>query len=251
MTFLNKDILFIDGSYGEGGGQILRSALSLSMLLNIPFRMINIRSSREKSGLQKQHLTAVLACAEISSASVKGANIGSKELEFIPNNTSSGRFSFDTGTAASTTLILQGLILPLIFTRESSTLKIIGGTNNPKAPSVLFLQHVFIPIMRNIGTNIEVSIDKYGWYPRGGGILRATIHPVKKLKPIQINDRGGLRHIRGIILLSDLPASIAERGKKQCLKRIFEFDQRITVDIEMNNISDGKGLEIFLCAEYD
>jgi len=249
-----QEVLNIDGSYGEGGGQILRSALSLSLLLEKPFKITNLRAGRSRPGLQKQHLTVVKACQELSNAEVKGAELNSNEIEFHPKELQHNHLRFDTGTAASTVLILQGLILPLAFGKKSADLELVGGTNNPFAPSVLYLQNTFLPTVRKLGLEASVEIEKYGWYPKGGGIIKAHIIPIRKLSPISLLDKGKLLKLSGNAIISNLPKHIAEREKKQCLKRILEFNPALEKDMKIDIIeapSIGQGTEFSLQAEYE
>jgi len=250
----SSQLLIIDGSYGEGGGQILRSALTLSILLEKPFRIHNIRVGRSKPGLQRQHLTAVQACQELSKAEVNGAELGSSEIEFHPKQIQHGNLKFDTGTAASTVLIFQGLALPLAFGSSSTNLEIVGGTNNPLAPSTLYLQQVFLPTVKRMGFDASLRVEKYGWYPKGGGLLSANITPIKRLNSINILNRGNLTKLYGIALISNLPKHIAEREKKQCLKRLFDFNPDLEKNTKVEILeapSIGQGTELFLQAEYE
>lgn len=176
----------IDGSIG--GGQILRTSLSLSTLTQKSFRMINIRGKREKSGLQHQHLTAVNSIAEICNAKVKGDVPHSHELEFIPSEVISGNYKFDIGTAGSTTLVLQTLLPPLIFTDHESTVEIIGGTANPLAPPALDVREVFLKVLKNLGINVNLEIIREGFYPKGNGKIKATIYPCKQLNEFEFNN---------------------------------------------------------------
>lgn len=177
-------MIIIDGSIG--GGQILRSSLTLSALAQKPFKMINIRGKRERSGLQHQHLTAVNAIAKICNAKVKGNVLHSHDLEFIPTKVVSGEYKFDIGTAGSTTLVLQTLLPPLIFAKEKSTLEIGGGTANPLAPPALDLKEVFLWHLNNLGIKISLEIEKEGFYPKGGGKIKVTINPCNELKEIKL-----------------------------------------------------------------
>jgi len=180
-------MLIIDGS--EGGGQILRSSLSLSALTQKPFKMINIRGKREKSGIQYQHFTAVNAMAKICNAKVKGNELHSHELEFIPDKTIPEKYKFDIGTAGSTVLVLQTLLPPLIFAEEKSILEIIGGTANPMAPPALDIKEVFLWHLNNLGIKIDLEIEKEGFYPKGGGKIKVVINPCKELKEIKLSEQ--------------------------------------------------------------
>src|SRR3954470_7924061 len=159
----------IDGSQGEGGGQILRSSLSLAVCTQQPFRITNIRAKREKPGLMRQHLTAVRAAAEICNASVEGDAVGSRELTFQPGALKAGDYSFAIGTAGSCTLVLQTVLIPLLVADGLSTVRISGGTHNKGAPPFDFLQRAFLPLLRRMGAQIDLTLIQYGFYPKGGG----------------------------------------------------------------------------------
>src|SRR5580700_3526091 len=163
----------IDGSSGEGGGQILRSSLSLSLVTGKAFRMENIRAKRERPGLLRQHLTAVLAATEIGSAQVEGASLGSQTLTFIPGSVRPGNYRFVIGTAGSGTLVLQTILPALMTANEPSQITIEGGTHNMHAPPFDFLEKVFLPIINRLGPKITVNLARYGFYPAGGGCFTA------------------------------------------------------------------------------
>lgn len=177
-------MITIDGSIG--GGQILRTSLSLSAITKKPFKMINIRGKREKSGLQNQHLVAVNSVAEICNAKVKGNELHSHTLEFIPSDVSTGNYKFDIGTAGSTTLVLQTILPTLIFSDQKSMLEIIGGTANPMAPPALDIREVFLQHLKNLGIDVNLEIIKEGFYPKGGGNIKIIINPCKNLKEINL-----------------------------------------------------------------
>ena len=173
-------MIHIDGSIG--GGQILRTSLSLSALTSKSFKIINIRNKRPNPGLQNQHLTAVNAVSKICHAEVKGNILHSQELEFIPSKVVSSDYKFDIGTAGSTTLVLQTLLPPLLFSQNKSHIEIIGGTANPLAPPALDIKEVFLKVLEKLGVDIELELVKEGFYPKGGGNIKVIINPVKNLK---------------------------------------------------------------------
>jgi len=183
-------MLTIDGAEGEGGGQILRTSLGLSLLSGAPFRLINIRAARKKPGLQRQHLTAVRAACEVGRAEVSGDEIHSRELTFRPGSLQSGQFRFDIGTAGSATLVLQTVLPALMAAGEDSTIELHGGTHNPLAPPVDFLEHSFAPLLARLGPRLSIAIDRYGFYPAGGGKMRVSIHPARRLAPLDLIERG-------------------------------------------------------------
>lgn len=201
----------IDGSLGEGGGQILRTALSLSMITGKPFQIEKIRANRSKPGLLRQHLTAVQAAVEVSGGEVLGAELGSTELTFTPNKIKSGKFKFSIGTAGSTTLVLQTVMPALWFGEDSSEVVIEGGTHNTMAPPFEFLEKTLYPALARMGVTGEIYLNGYGFYPAGGGSLKAIVHPVKNWKKLDALERGALLSKKAEILNSNLAKEIAER----------------------------------------
>jgi RNA 3'-terminal phosphate cyclase (ATP) len=204
-------MLTIDGASGEGGGQVLRTALALSLITDRPVRLTNIRAGRSKPGLMRQHLTAVQAAQEIGRASVEGAAVGSTEIRFRPGATRGGAWTFSVGSAGSTTLVLQTVLPALMLAPEQSSLVLEGGTHNPKAPAYDFLARAFLPLVRRMGPTIEVTLERPGFYPAGGGRLRVSIQPSAKLAPFELRERGALRLCTATALVAALPTSIAQR----------------------------------------
>jgi RNA 3'-terminal phosphate cyclase (ATP) len=204
-------MLTLDGSMGEGGGQILRSALALSMCLQRPFRIANIRAARKRPGLRRQHLIAVQAAAEICGADVEGAVLGSLDLSFIPGEISAGAYHFDIGSAGSTNLVLQTVLPALLTASGTSRLSLRGGTHNPQAPSFDFLQASFLPLIDRMGPRITAKLERPGFYPAGGGLVRVKIDPVDRLSPIELHERGEVLEIKVIAMLAHLPQHIALR----------------------------------------
>lgn len=200
----------IDGSEGEGGGQILRSSLSLSICTQQPFRIFDVRANREPPGLKRQHLTAVRSAAEICDADVAGDHIGSRELVFRPGRLKCRNYSFNIGTAGSSTLVLQTVLPPLMMGGDRSSVEIIGGTHNRGSPPFDFLESAFIPLIQRMGAQVSVEILRYGFYPRGGGQLRCDICPAQ-LRALQLHDRGPLQQISADAYIAALPLNIAER----------------------------------------
>jgi RNA 3'-terminal phosphate cyclase (ATP) len=204
-------MIAIDGSAGEGGGQILRTSLSLSLLTGTPLRIDNIRAKRQKPGLLRQHLTAVNAAAEIGDAHVDGAALGSTALTFTPRVLRAGEYSFRIGSAGSTMLVLQTILLPLVRAGGASTVTIEGGTHNPGAPPFDFIVDAFLPLLHRMGAEVALELVKPGFYPGGGGAIRMTIAPAEKLSRLDIGTRGALvtRRVRAVV--ANLPLTIAER----------------------------------------
>ena len=204
-------MISIDGSFGEGGGQILRTALSLSVATGTPFRIENIRAGRKNPGLLRQHLTAVRAAADISAAEVDGAALGSLALMFAPNAVRAGEYRFAVGTAGSGTLVFQ-TILPALLRAPAPTRVIIeGGTHNDAAPPFDFLDNTFLPLIRMMGANVSVKLERYGFYPAGGGRFTAEIEPCRDLKPLHLGVRGEIRSKRVTAIVANLANRIAKR----------------------------------------
>jgi RNA 3'-terminal phosphate cyclase (ATP) len=249
-----EHMIEIDGSYGEGGGQILRTALCLSCLFQKPFRIFNIRKFREKPGLLPQHLTCVRAAQRITGAEVKGCFRESAELTFFPGKVQAGSFSFDIGTAGSTSLVLQTIIPALVFSGQKSTITLSGGTHVPFSPSFHYLSEVFAHFLEHMGIHVRLSIDSYGFYPRGGGKIRAVISPVERLVPLQLTRRGELIGFSGHSGVGNLPFSIAERQRNSFVQRISAgiADLGRPPDVELLQVTTpGKGTFIDSVARYE
>lgn len=204
-------MLTIDGSIGEGGGQMLRTSLTLSMCLNTPFRMVNIRRTRAKPGLRAQHLAAVKAAATVANATVEGACLGSTTLTFMPADISAGHYRFDIGTAGSTALVLQTILLPLSTTSKTSHLILEGGTHNPLAPSFDYLNLVYLPLINRMGPSINAHLLQPGFFPAGGGRVEVTISPAVQLQPLQLLQRGNVESLRADTIIAKLPQHIGQR----------------------------------------
>ena len=206
--------LEIDGSEGEGGGQILRTSLSLSLVRGKAVRVTKIRAGRDKPGLRAQHLAAVNAAATIGEAVVTGAELGSTEVSFSPKAIVPADYRIDVGTAGSTSLVLQTLLPALLLAKVPSTLVLDGGTHNPMAPPFEFLSRAFLPLVNRMGAKVEAKLDRAGFYPGGGGKIRVTISPPKKWVRLDLLERGEIVKRRAISFVSELPTHIAERELK-------------------------------------
>lgn len=242
-------MLRIDGSQGEGGGQILRTALTLAALLRTPIEVLNIRAGRRNPGLQPQHLTAVTAVARVTGAEVAGATPGSPAVTFIPGPTRAGDYAFDVGTAGSVTLILQALLLPLALAGTPSRLRVRGGTHVPWSPSVHYLDAVFLPPVRRIGLEAKVSLLAWGFYPRGGGEVEAVIQGTAGLAPLSLLDRGGIERVGGVSAVANLPRRIAERQRDRAARRLGDAGFAPTIEL-VEAAGPGQGTVLFLAAEY-
>ena len=187
---MRDSMIEIDGSEGEGGGQILRSALALSILTGLPFKLINIRANRSKPGLQPQHLMSVRAAGTVSGGLYKGAAVGSAVLYFEPGLVKAGKYTFTIGTAGATTLVLHTIYLPLALRADSpSEITISGGTHNQHAPCYHFLETTWAAYMARLGIRVELQMPHAGFYPRGGGEIRSHIVPATRLDALRLETR--------------------------------------------------------------
>jgi RNA 3'-terminal phosphate cyclase (ATP) len=213
-------MVVIDGSQGEGGGQILRSALALSLVTGLAFRIEKIRSSRKKPGLMRQHLTAVEAAAAVGRAEVQGAGIGSQQLVFAPTAIKPGNYHFAVGTAGSCTLVLQTVLPALLIADTRSELVLEGGTHNPYAPPFDFLARAFLPLIERMGPRVSAILQRPGFYPAGGGRFTVTVDPAAGLRRIDIPERGAIRNLAARAMVARLPRQIGERELKVVRDRL-------------------------------
>lgn len=204
-------MLVIDGSHGEGGGQILRSSLALSMITGTAFRIAHIRAGRRRPGLMRQHLAAVQAAAAVCGARVTGAEVGSTELVFRPDTPRAGTYTFAVGTAGSATLVLQTVLPALVLTAGRSALTLEGGTHNPHAPPWDFLARAYLPLLGRMGPAVDTVLERPGFYPAGGGRFRVEIAPVRALERIDLGERGAVRERRVVVKVASLSRRIAQR----------------------------------------
>ncbi|QOY92053.1 RNA 3'-terminal phosphate cyclase [Paludibaculum fermentans] len=229
----------IDGSFGEGGGQILRTALSLSLVTGRPIQIDNIRAGRERPGLLRQHLTAVLAAAEIGQAQVEGAVLGSTSIGFVPGPVKAGEYRFAVGSAGSGTLVFQTVLPALMLATSPSKLVIEGGTHNDAAPPFPFLERAFLPLVERMGPRVQVRLERPGFYPAGGGRFTAEILPTVRLKPLHLGERAEMTGRRVVAIVANLPRDIAEREVKTAA-RLLEWGPETQV-IESTRESAGPG----------
>jgi RNA 3'-terminal phosphate cyclase (ATP) len=240
----------IDGSQGEGGGQLLRSALTLSLLTGERIHIDNIRANRSNPGLRHQHLAAVKAAQSIGKSEVEGGILGSTELDFHPRTIQPGRYRFNIGTAGSTSLVLQTVFLPLSMTKTTSSITITGGTHVPWSPSYDYLEMQWLPYMNKLGFEAHISMDLAGFYPKGGGQIQGRIKPIVRINPLEILDRGSLKQIRGISAVANLDRRIAERQRKQVIRRLG--DKYRLNDIRIKQMpSKFKGTLMLLLGEFE
>ena len=229
----------IDGSFGEGGGQILRTSLSLSLVTGQAFRIENIRAGRKKPGLLRQHLTAVLAATEVSGATVEGATLGSTELTFSPGAVKAGEYHFIIGTAGSTTLVFQTVLPALMLAAAPSLILIEGGTHNTGAPPCDFLARTFVPLVERMGPKIQLHLERYGFYPAGGGRIRADVQPVASLKQLHLGERGKITSRRIIAIVANLQKHIAQREVESAAGRLHWGQETHVVQSTRESASPG------------
>lgn len=208
---MNKELIKIDGSQGEGGGQILRTALALSMITGKPFELKNIRAGRKKAGLMRQHLVCVQASQRISNAVVEGAELHSQNLYFEPQQIQAGQYDFNIGSAGSTMLVFQTLLPALMVQEQPSQITIEGGTHNPMAPTADFVAQCFLPSIKKLGIEVDFEVEKAGFFPVGGGCVKATIRPWLDRQAWFAIDRGALQSVDVFAGVLNLPNDIAER----------------------------------------
>ncbi|MRG94357.1 RNA 3'-terminal phosphate cyclase [Polyangium spumosum] len=213
-------MLVLDGSTGEGGGQILRSSLALSMVTGQAFRVHSIRAKRSKPGLMRQHLVAVRAAAEVSGAEVTGDAIGSRELVFKPGVVRHGSYRFAIGSAGSATLVLQTVLPALLVSEGSSSLVFEGGTHNPMAPPFDFVERAFLPIVRKMGAKVSARLVSYGFYPAGGGRVEVSIEGNTKLAGLSLLDRGEVQRTQLRAIVSQIPGSVGVREVEAFLAEV-------------------------------
>jgi len=237
----------IDGSFGEGGGALLRVSTALSALTGKAFAISNIRSSRPKPGLMPQHLNAALALAQLSNAEVTGLELGSTQMNFTPDQISGGKLEVDVKTAGSITLILQALIIPSLFADQRVEINIKGGTDVRWAPPVDYLEHVTLPVLNSMSAAVYLEVLQRGHYPRGGGMVRALIEPVEKLKPLKLHDLE-VDVIRGISHATKLPSHVAIRQAQAAEKKIHSSGYEVEIEIKSddnNSLGPGSGLVLW------
>jgi RNA 3'-terminal phosphate cyclase (ATP) len=245
----------IDGSYGEGGGQILRTALSLSCLTGYPVMLYDIRVRKDPPGLKPQHLMCARAAAEITGGDIEGDKPGSTELSLRPGPLKADRFVFDiaasVSSAGSTSLVFQTIAPPLAFARKGSRSVIKGGTHVEWSPPADYIKDVFLPVVAPMGVTIDLQNPMNGYYPTGGGEISAEIVPVKApLKPLNITSRGALKAVSVASVVSNLPLRVAQRQVDMALERLNGLTVRASGSCH-EAPSPGRGSHLFILAEFE
>ena len=250
-----SDWIQIDGSEGEGGGQVLRTSLSLSALTGRPLRLTNIRAGRSKPGLRPQHLTAVRAVAATCDAEVDGAEINSRSLKFDPAgppHSDDFRFNVEDaaqhGSAGSVTLILQAMLWPLAFANTPSSVTLQGGTHVPFSPSYHYIAEVAGPAFGRFGTQFDVRLDEWGWLPAGQGQLTATLRPVERLEAVTF-ERVEIERIHGVAAVTNLPSHIPQRMANRANNLLREAGFKTSIQ-PVRERGQGPGAGIFLWVRH-
>jgi RNA 3'-terminal phosphate cyclase (ATP) len=245
---MGEDMIELDGSIGEGGGQIVRTALGLSLATQQPFRITNIRANRSTPGLRPQHVTAVRAAASIGEAEVGDVSVGTSSFTFAPTTVAPGRYSFDVGTAGSAVLVLQTILPPLLTARAPSTITVTGGTHVKWAPPFDFFAAAFCPLVERMGPILRPTLDQPGFYPKGGGKCSMTVEPVADLDPMDLTERGILHRVRARSIVANLPRHIAER-------ELSTLGEGLPVDLDDRRIETpsarGAGNALLLALDYE
>jgi RNA 3'-phosphate cyclase len=230
---MNEGMIELDGSEGEGGGQILRSALALSILTGRPFKLINIRANRSKPGLQPQHLMCVRAASTISNGNYKGGSVGSAVLYFEPGTVKPGKYTFSIGTAGATSLVLHTIYLPLALRCDQpGEIIITGGTHNQHAPCYHFLETTWAAYMGRLGIKVELEMIRPGFYPRGGGEIRAIIHPCSRMNGLTLTSCPELTTAGGFSAYSGLPESVGRKQARRLSVRLKSQSVESHIPIE-------------------
>jgi RNA 3'-terminal phosphate cyclase (ATP) len=245
-------MLTIDGSLGEGGGQILRASLSLAMITGQPVVIEHIRAKRPKPGLMRQHLACVLAAQTICAARVQGAALGSQTLVFEPGPAQAGAYTFAVGSAGSCLLVLQTVLPALMLADAPSRVTLSGGTHNPLAPNFHFIERAFVPLLARMGVNVQVTLKRHGFYPAGGGEMQADIAPAPHgLQPFDLLEPGPLRHGHAEALLAGLPRkSIAERELAALATALGWPPEDLRIPVLRQNEGPGNALLLTLAHEH-
>ncbi len=243
-------MIVIDGSQGEGGGQILRSALALSLVTGEPFRIEKIRAGRKKSGLMRQHLTAVHAATVIGQARVEGAVIGSQELCFAPAGVKAGSYHFSVGTAGSCTLVLQTVLPALLTAASPSELVLEGGTHNPHAPPFDFVARAYLPLINRMGPKVVATLQRPGFYPAGGGKCSFAIEPAPRLARLDLPERGTICKRSARAVVAKLPRQIAERELQVVRDQLSWEEAALSIEDAGSSLGPGNILSLEIESDH-
>lgn len=238
----------IDGSQGEGGGQMIRTSLAMSVLTGQPVTLENIRAGRPKPGLARQHLTALNAVAQISDAAVEGDQLKSDKVVFEPRTLRGGDYTFDIGSAGSATLLVQTILPPLLAADQPSRITVIGGTHNPWAPCFEFLDLCYLPLLRKLGLGVHAQLLRHGFHPAGGGRMLFEVEPADQWRSLQLHERGPLVESWCEGRVANLPLHIAEREVQE-VKRLAQWPAKRVRAVEVE--SDGPGNVLLIGMRFE
>jgi RNA 3'-terminal phosphate cyclase (ATP) len=242
-------MIIIDGSEGEGGGQVVRNSCALAIATGTPVRITDVRAKRSKPGLMRQHVTAIEAAAMISGAEVRGLAVGSSQVEFHPGRVLPGDYHFAVGTAGSTGLVLQTVLMPLAMAGAPSRLVLEGGTHNMLAPPFDFIQRCFLPIINRMGPKVTARLTRHGFYPRGGGRIEVEIEPAP-LRAIDAVERGALRQVLGRVLFAGIEPGVAQRMLDRAQQDLPDWPPLALDMVELPR-DEGPGIILMLAAEHE
>jgi len=239
-------LINLDGSYGEGGGQILRTAVALSVLKKEPIKIVNIRANRPDPGIKAQHYIAIKSVKELCNAETTGLDVGSSTLTFIPGEIKGGKYKFDIGTAGSITLVFQTCILASLKSKEPINIKITGGTDVKWAPTWDYFKNIFVPLIKKMGVSIDANLIKRGYYPKGGGEAEITVYPNSDFKQLKFGTEQIFSEVEGIIYISNLPEHIGTRIKHSAINELLKNNLKAHIKIEQSNsLSPGTGIALW------
>ena len=242
-------MITIDGSEGEGGGQMLRYSAALSLLTGEPFTIRNIRANRTKPGLMRQHVTSLEAACAVGGADCSGLAVGAQEVTFRPGRVVPGDYRFAVGTAGSTGLVLQTVLVPLLLADKPSRLVIEGGTHAMAAPPFEFLQKTLRPVLERMGPKVSLTLERHGFFPRGGGRIVVEIEPAP-LRPVECIDRGAFQTGKVEALIAGIPFDIADRELRAARKVLAAWPDDAFAPV-MLPADYGPGNALLITAEFE
>lgn len=244
-------MISIDGSHGEGGGQILRTAVALAVVTKTPVRVTHIRANRPNPGIKPQHFTALQIIKELCDAETEGLRIGSDSLTFIPGEIKGGTYRFDIGTAGSIVLVFQACLLAGVHTSEPIRLYLKGGTDVKWSPSWDYFTSVFLPVMRAMGVSADAKLLRRGYYPEGGGEAEINIKPLKRLRPLQLDRFVRCEKVEGIVHVTNLPEHIGKRMKHAALKTFVSKGLNAHIQVDRGSSSStGTGITVWTACDH-
>ena len=243
-----NDLIEIDGSFGEGGGQIIRTCVSLAAMTGRSVAIHNVRGRRTKPGLQPQHLAAVRAAASLCQAELTGDEVGSRFLRFVPQApVVAGDYHFTIGTAGAAPLVVQTVLIPLARATGASNVRVTGGTHVPHSPPVEYLETVYVPMLQQVGLDVKLSYSSAGFYPRGGGEIAVQIGQPEVIEPLDWRERGALKELRGFVVTSNLPEHVGQRGAETVERAMKAIGRKVDIE-RREKPSPGPGAAVILVA---